>query len=62
MWGFTSIILIGTLMYGWANDDIAFGRLNEIPLPQQFQWYHALAPVLFAFFLQDLESQYQQHF
>ena len=46
MWAFTSVILGATLMYGWAQGDIAFGRLNKIPLPEQFQWYHALAPML----------------
>jgi len=46
MWLFASVILAGTLFSGWAAGDIAFGRLNEIPLPRQFQWYHALAPML----------------
>jgi phosphate/sulfate permease len=46
MWVFTSVILGATLMYGWGQGDIAFGRLNKIPLPEQFQWYHAAAPML----------------
>tara|TARA_R110000824_G_scaffold70902_2_gene181747 strand:+ start:11249 stop:12190 length:942 start_codon:yes stop_codon:yes gene_type:complete len=46
MWAFTSIILVATLMYGWGQGDITFGRLNKIPLPAEFQWYHAIAPVL----------------
>jgi hypothetical protein len=46
MWVFTSVILAATLMWGWFQGDIAFGRLNKIPLPEQFQWYHALAPML----------------
>lgn len=46
MWAFTSVILAATLMWGWSQGDIAFGRLNKIPLPEQFQWYHALAPML----------------
>ena len=46
MWAFTSVILASTLMYGWYQGDIAFGRLNSIPLPEQFQWYHAVAPML----------------
>ena len=46
LWAFTSIILIGTLLSGWMANDIAFGRLNKIPLPEVFHWYHALAPVL----------------
>ena len=46
MWLFASTILTVTLLYGWGQGDIAFGRLNKIPLPEQFQWYHALAPML----------------
>jgi len=46
MWVFTSVILAITLLYGWSQGDMAFGRLNKIPLPDQFQWYHALAPML----------------
>ena len=46
MWLFASVILSGTLLSGWIQGDIAFGRLNEIPLPKQFYWYHALAPAL----------------
>lgn len=46
MWAFASTILVATLMYGWFQGDIAFGRLNNIPLPEQFRWYHAAAPVL----------------
>lgn len=46
MWAFASSILAGTLLSGWASGDIAFGRLEKIPLPEVFQWYHAAAPVL----------------
>ena len=46
MWAFASTILAGTLLYGWGQGDIAFGRLDKIPLPETFQWYHALAPML----------------
>ena len=46
MWLFASTILVGTLLMGWLDGDIAFGRLNQIPLPDQFHWYHALAPML----------------
>ena len=46
MWAFASIILTGTLLSGWYAGDISFGRLAKIPLPDQFHWYHALAPAL----------------
>jgi len=45
-WIAMSSIMIGTLTYAWASGDIAQGRLNTIPLPQTFQWYHGLAPLL----------------
>jgi len=34
------------MLSGWIAGDIAFGRLDKIPLPSEFHWYHALAPVL----------------
>ena len=43
---YTSAILIFTMYYGYLTGDIAHGRLDKIPLPQQFYWYHALAPAL----------------
>ena len=46
MWLFTSTILIMTLTSGYVSGDIAFGRLDRIPTPDQFRWYHALAPAL----------------
>ena len=46
MWAFASVILTATLLSGWAAGDIAFGRLDKIPLPETFQWYHAAAPIL----------------
>ena len=42
MWAFASVILTGTLLSGWAAGDIAFGRLDKIPLPKTFQWYHCI--------------------
>lgn len=46
MWIAASIVMIGTLVYGWTTNggDISFGRLDRIPF-QEIQWYHALAPL-----------------
>ncbi len=46
MWIAASIVMIGTLVYGWSTNggDISFGRLDRIPF-QEIQWYHALAPL-----------------
>tara|TARA_Y100000034_G_C6887021_1_gene407391 strand:- start:46 stop:1002 length:957 start_codon:yes stop_codon:yes gene_type:complete len=46
LWAFASVILVATLLSGWHAGDIAFGRLDKIPLPETFRWYHAAAPVL----------------
>ena len=45
-WLVMSTIMVGTLTYAWMTGDIAHGRLNSIPLPENFHWYHMLAPLL----------------
>jgi hypothetical protein len=45
-WLYMSLIMILTLGYAWLIGDITYGRLNEIPFPLSFKWYHGVAPVL----------------
>jgi len=45
-WLTMSSIMVATLTYAWLSGDVAHGRLNSIPLPKTFQWYHTLAPFL----------------
>lgn len=45
-WAVMSTVLVGTLTYAWMTGDVAHGRLNSIPLPDEFKWYHAAAPAL----------------
>lgn len=45
-WLVMSGVLVATLTYGYMNGDIAHGRLNHIPSPNEFQWYHLAAPTL----------------
>ena len=45
-WIVMSAIMVCTLTYAWMTGDISQGRLNTIPLPDTFQWYHGLAPLL----------------
>ena len=45
-WLYMTSIMIVTLGVAWHDGDIAYDRLDSIPLPQTFQWYHGLAPVL----------------
>ncbi len=46
MWAAASVVMIGTMVYGWYvyDGDISYGRLTKIPY-QEVQWYHALAPL-----------------
>lgn len=46
MWAAASVVMIGTLVYGWwaYDGDISYGRLTKIPF-QEVKWYHALAPL-----------------
>ena len=39
-------VMVVTLTYGYMTGDIAHGRLNSIPLPEIFRWYHFAAPAL----------------
>jgi hypothetical protein len=45
-WLVMSTILVATLTYAWMTGDVAHGRLNSIPLPETFKWYHVMAPFL----------------
>ena len=47
LWLATSLVLIGTITYGWYvhDGDISYGRLAKIPY-QEIQWYHAAAPLI----------------
>ena len=45
-WLYMASIMVLTLGYAWGTGDIAYGRLDAIPFPETFQWYHGLAPIL----------------
>ena len=45
-WLTMASVMVATLTYGYISGDIAHGRLNSIPLPETFQWYHLAAPTL----------------
>ena len=46
MWAAASVVMIGTMVYGWYayDGDISYGRLTKIPF-QEVKWYHAMAPL-----------------
>lgn len=48
LWLFASGILVAALAYAYFNGggDVAFGRLNQLPYPEDgIQWWHALPPL-----------------
>ena len=45
-WLTMATVMVATLTYGYMSGDIAHGRLNAIPMPETFQWYHLAAPAL----------------
>ena len=45
-WLVMCTIMICTLSYSYFSGDITQGRLNSIPLPGQFEWYHLAASTL----------------
>lgn len=47
IWVFVSVILTATLIFGWFanNGDMSFHRLEKIPFPETFYWYHVLPPI-----------------
>ena len=45
-WAVMSIVMVATLSYAFMSGDISSGRLNDIPLPKLYSWYHLAAPLL----------------
>ena len=45
-WLTMAIVMVATLTYGYMSGDIAHGRLDSIPQPDIFKWYHLAAPAL----------------
>ncbi len=45
-WLTMATVMIATLTYGYMSGDIAHGRLDTIPQPDIFKWYHLAAPAL----------------
>ena len=44
IWLFVSAVMIATFVIGWIlNDgDMAFGRLDKVPMPEKYYWWHIL--------------------
>ena len=48
LWLFAGSILTATLLYGWYQygGDVSYGRLGKYPLPEVFEWYFLLPPLV----------------
>lgn len=48
LWGFAGAILSAVMIYGWFvnSGDMAYGRLEKFPYPDQIQWWYALPPLV----------------
>jgi len=51
IWLFSSTVLAAVLIWGWFvnNGDMSFGRLEQIPFPENFYWWHLLPPIILIF-------------
>jgi hypothetical protein len=46
IWAFTSTVLVATMSYGYFTGDMAFGRLDRIPMFAELYWWHLLPPLV----------------
>lgn len=46
LWLFAASILLAALAYGYANNDIDYGRLDKFTMPTVYHWYYLLPPLV----------------
>nr|MBX2817012.1 hypothetical protein [Saprospiraceae bacterium] len=46
LWGFAASILSIALIYGYLQEDIDYGRLDKFTMPEIYQWYYLLPPLV----------------
>ncbi len=48
LWGYAGSILLAVLLYGWWSNggDVAYGRLDAVPLPTPFAWFYVVPPLV----------------
>ncbi len=49
LWAFAASILSAVLIFGWANGDIDYGRLDKIDIPETLSWWFVLPPLVLMF-------------
>lgn len=46
LWLFAASILSAALIYGYINADIDYGRLDKFVMPENYEWYFILPPLV----------------
>jgi hypothetical protein len=46
LWAFASVVLVGALVNGYINSDLAYGRLSKFEMPTVYPWYYLLPPIV----------------
>lgn len=48
LWLFIGLIMLTVFIYGWHTNagDVAYGRLEKIPQPNEYSFLHLLAPII----------------
>ncbi|MEM6767594.1 MAG: hypothetical protein AAF824_18790 [Bacteroidota bacterium] len=48
LFGFAGSILAAVMIFGWYvnNGDMAYGRLEKFPLPEDFAWWYVIPPIV----------------
>jgi hypothetical protein len=46
LWAYAGSILALVLIYGYSQNDISYGRLEKFVLPEVYEWYFLLPPIV----------------
>ncbi len=51
LWLFACSVLLAVFFYGWSvnGGDVAYGRLEKFPFPENFSWIYVVPPVVLLF-------------
>ena len=49
LWAYTTVIMLVVLTVGWWQNDIAYGRLDRVVIPEVFHWWYVLPPLILLF-------------
>lgn len=48
LWIYACVVLSAVTIFGWVthNGDMAYGRLEKFPLPENFDWFYVIPPIV----------------